>query len=347
MAKRWDSLTVNEQRYIATMAAGSRQQSRFIAMMSNYDRTIELVDAAYSSAGSSQEQFEKTTESLENKLNRLHNAWQGFTMGIANNKLIKLSIDILIELATAINKVTEVGGPATSLIGKLGVSLAVFKVGGAALDSFWGTFSTGLKDNLGPMKSFNKGLKSMGKTAGKTVVGDLKQIPKTFSEIKQALSGTSSAEVQLKNLDDALRYFSDEATEITAGKFVITKGTLDSYKQLQKVLMTDAQALGVFTAAVDHGVSTEVASSIVLSENTEEREKNLIAAIKQAREVDNLTKEETEEILAQARNSANLKIQNKLRLQHVATLALSKKGTAQLAEEIKMAEKWVLQYLPN
>lgn len=339
LAKRWDSLTVNEQRYIATMAAGSRQQSRFIAMMSNYDRTIELVDAAYSSAGSSQEQFEKTTESLESKLNRLHNAWQGFTMGIANNKLIKLSVDILIKLATAVNKVTEVGGEATSLIGKLGVSLAVFKVGGAALDSFWGTFSTGLKDNLGPMQSFNKGLKSMGKTAGQTVVGGLKQIPKTFSEIKQALSGTSSAEVQLKNLDDALRFFSDEATEITAGKFIITKGTLDSYKQLQKVLMTDAQALGVFTAAVDHGVSIEVASSIVLSENTEEREKNLIAAIKQAREVDNLTKEETEEILAQARSSANLKIQNKLQLQHVASLALSKKGTAQLAEEIKNGGK--------
>lgn len=339
LAKRWDSLTVNEQRYIATMAAGSRQQSRFIAMMSNYDRTIELVDAAYSSAGSSQEQFEKTTESLESKLNRLHNAWQGFTMGIANNKLIKLSVDILIKLATAVNKVTEAGGEATSLIGKLGVSLAVFKVGSAALDSFWGTFSTGLKDNLGPMQSFNKGLKSMGKTAGQTVVGGLKQIPKTFSEIKQALSGTSSAEVQLKNLDAALRLFSDKTTQVTAGKFVITKGTLDSYKQLQKVLMTDAQALGVFTAAVDHGVSTEVASSIVLSENTEEREKNLIAAIKQAREVDNLTKEETEEILAQAHSSANLKIQNKLRLQHVASLALSKKGTAQLAEEIKNGGK--------
>lgn len=338
LAKRWDSLTVNEQRYIATVAAGSRQQSRFIAMMSNYDRTIELVDAAYSSAGSSQEQFEKTTESLQSKLDRLHNAWQGFTMGIANNKLIKLSVDILTKLATAINKVTEVGGPATSLIGKLGISLAVFKVGSAALDSFWGTFSTGLKGNLGPMKSFNKGLKSMGKTAGQTVVGGLKQIPKTFSEIKQALSGTSSAETQLKNLDTALQ-LSGGKNRAKVGKFVINKGTFDSYKQLQKVLMTDTQALGVFTAAVDHGVSTEVASSIVLSENTEEREKNLIAAIAQAKQVDNLTKEETEEILAQARNSANLKIQNKLRLQHVASLALSKKGTAQLAEEAKNGNK--------
>ena len=335
LAKRWDSLTVNEQRYIATMAAGSRQQSRFIAMMSNYDRTIELVDAAYNSAGSSQEQFEKTTESLESKLNRLHNAWQGFTMGIANNQLIKLSIDILTKLITAVNKITEVGGEATSLIGKLGVSLAVFKAGGAALDSFWGTFSVGLKNNLGPMKSFENGLKSVGRIG----VNNLKQIPKTFSAIKQALSGTSSAEAQLKNLDVALRLFSDNAAQVASGKFVITKDTLNSYKQLQSVLMTDAQALGVFTAAVDHGVSTEVASSIVLSDSTEEREKNLIAAIMQARGVEELTQEEIEETLAQARSSANLKIQNKLRLQHVATLALSKKGTAQLAEEAKNGSK--------
>lgn len=338
LAKRWDSLTVNEQRYIATVAAGSRQQSRFIAMMSNYDRTIELVDAAYSSAGSSQEQFEKTTESLQSKLDRLHNAWQGFTMGIANNKLIKLSVDILTKLATAINKVTEVGGPATSLIGKLGVSLAVFKVGSAALDSFWGTFSTGLKGNLGPMKSFNQGLKSMGKTAGKTVVGGLAQIPKTLSAIKVALSGTSSAEAQLKNLDTALR-LSGGKNRAKIGKFVINKGTFDSYKQLQKVLMTDAEALGIFTAAVDHGVSTEVASSIVLSKNTKEREKNLIAAIKQTKGTKELTKKETEEILVQAHSSANLAVQNKLRLKNIATLALSKKGTAQLAEEIENGGK--------
>ena len=40
IAQRWDSLTQTQQRYVATTAAGSRQQSRFIAMMSNYDRTV-------------------------------------------------------------------------------------------------------------------------------------------------------------------------------------------------------------------------------------------------------------------------------------------------------------------
>ena len=68
IAAKWDDLDTNTQRYIATMAAGSRQQSRFIAMMSDYDRTMELVNAANNSAGASQAQFEKTLDSLESKL---------------------------------------------------------------------------------------------------------------------------------------------------------------------------------------------------------------------------------------------------------------------------------------
>jgi hypothetical protein len=46
LAEKWGSLDFETQRYIATMAAGSRQQSRFIAMMSDYKRTAELVSEA-------------------------------------------------------------------------------------------------------------------------------------------------------------------------------------------------------------------------------------------------------------------------------------------------------------
>jgi TP901 family phage tail tape measure protein len=53
LAEKWDTLDVKTQRYIATTAAGSRQQSRFIAMMSDYARTQELVAAANNSAGAS------------------------------------------------------------------------------------------------------------------------------------------------------------------------------------------------------------------------------------------------------------------------------------------------------
>lgn len=107
LASKWDSLDIVQQRYIATMAAGSRQQSRFIAMMSDYDRTMQLVSAANNSAGSSQKQYEKTLESLQTKLTKLKNAWDTFLMGIADSDVIKWFIDRATDLVTLINKIFE------------------------------------------------------------------------------------------------------------------------------------------------------------------------------------------------------------------------------------------------
>lgn len=115
IAAKWDTLSMGQQRYIATMAAGSRQQSRFIAMMSNYSRTMELVDAAYDSSGASQRQFEKTLESMDSKLNRLKTAWDQFTMGLMNNELLKGAVDLGTDLLGIVNKlidaVSQLAGP--------------------------------------------------------------------------------------------------------------------------------------------------------------------------------------------------------------------------------------------
>ena len=92
---------------IATMASGSRQQSRFIAMMDNYAKTTEFVGAAYNSAGSGQRQFEKTLESLKAKLTKLKNAWDEFAMGLTNNVIIKGAVDTLTVLLTAVNKLID------------------------------------------------------------------------------------------------------------------------------------------------------------------------------------------------------------------------------------------------
>ena len=110
IAEKWDSLSQGQQRYIATTAAGSRQQSRFIAMMSNYDRTMELVNEANNSAGASQKQFEKTLDSMSTKLNQLQNAWNQFTMGLMNNQILKTGVTALTGFFTAVNKIIDVLG---------------------------------------------------------------------------------------------------------------------------------------------------------------------------------------------------------------------------------------------
>ena len=72
-------------------------------MMSDYSRTTELVDAAYNSAGSSQEQFEKTLDSLESILNGLQVAWTQFITTVANNQVIKTVIQLLTQLLDILN----------------------------------------------------------------------------------------------------------------------------------------------------------------------------------------------------------------------------------------------------
>jgi hypothetical protein len=57
---------------------------------------------------------------LAAKLQRLKNAWDTFVMGLANNQVIKASIDLLTDLLNTINNLTDVGG---SKLGKFATSL--------------------------------------------------------------------------------------------------------------------------------------------------------------------------------------------------------------------------------
>ena len=47
----FDSLDRNQQAYIATALAGTRQQSRLLAVMQNFDRTLELVNTSLGASG--------------------------------------------------------------------------------------------------------------------------------------------------------------------------------------------------------------------------------------------------------------------------------------------------------
>ena len=119
LSGKWDTLDKNTQRYIATMAAGSRQQSRFLALMSDSERLAQLTDAAYNSTGASTAQFNKTLDSLESKLNKLKNAWDTFTQSLANNELIKFGVDLLTNILTAINGISEAFSGLGSIMGSV------------------------------------------------------------------------------------------------------------------------------------------------------------------------------------------------------------------------------------
>ena len=179
ISKRWDSLSMGQQRYIATMAAGSRQQSRFIALVGNHERLMELVDGANNSAGASQEQFNKTLDSFATKANKLKNAWDAFTMGLLNDKLLKGAVDSLTNFMTVVNKIIDVLSSATgpfkgftksvltlvAVMGSLSVARKGISAGVLGMFDWWSG-----KTTMGQMLNGVKTAAAQGTLSGNTYV---------------------------------------------------------------------------------------------------------------------------------------------------------------------------------
>ena len=100
----FDGLDRNTQSYIATALAGTRQQSRLLAVMQNFDRTMELVDVSLNSAGATLAQHEIYSSGLEASMLRLQNAFQGVTLAFSNSEFVIKFID---RLAKVLGEVTE------------------------------------------------------------------------------------------------------------------------------------------------------------------------------------------------------------------------------------------------
>lgn len=276
LSSKWPWLDKNTQRYIATIAAGSRQQSRFIAMMDNYDRTIELVGAAYNSAGAGQEQYEKTTDSLESKLNNLKNAWDEFTTGITNSDLIKGGVDLLTNILTIVNNLTDNFGDLGNSVAKIGVLLGGISIGGAVLEkagnSFIGAIVSQLTGKGG--SSLNKTGKFLGtqiiedinaglykgknvfiKTLGSQIDGSIDNLKGKFSSFGTAFhsllfGGDFEISDQSKGLGKIIERYEEaskkwhEASDLSARQRVdlgLTKNYVNSRKAL---LSTELKSIG-------------------------------------------------------------------------------------------------------
>lgn len=72
LGRKWDTLNSNQQAAVAKALAGTRQQSRLIAMMSDYERVIELQQTAERSSGATLSQMETYLEGMNAALNRVN-----------------------------------------------------------------------------------------------------------------------------------------------------------------------------------------------------------------------------------------------------------------------------------
>ena len=235
LAEKWNTLDFETQRYIATTAAGSRQQSRFIAMMSDYERTMELVTAANNSAGASQQQFDKTLESMEAKLQKLKNAWDEFAMGLANNEILKFGVDLLTGVLEAVNKLTNAlsggNGLVKSIISLVTV-IGALKGGKSLFDNLFGGIAKQIGEiDLGDGK---KGAIVLGKNLNKQAVVEGQKAGKGFAQAFKLSSG-----FELKNfLGSQVPIYSKQA------KTLWFKDTVQFIKGTQASIFKNTEGAG-------------------------------------------------------------------------------------------------------
>ena len=137
LSEKWDTLDKNTQRYIATIMAGNRQQSRFIALVDSGDRLKEVMDAAHNSADAGLLQYAKTLDSLETKLNALSTSFQQFYMNIVNGDTFKWLIDLITNVLNGLNKI----GTASTILTGITLVKALKTFAAFVLGNFSGLFS--------------------------------------------------------------------------------------------------------------------------------------------------------------------------------------------------------------
>ena len=108
LAKTWQTLDRNSQRYIATVMAGNRQQSRFIALVSDYERLSELTEEAANAQDAGTLQYLKTLDSIETKVNQLQVAFQEFYTSMGLEDLFKGALDTLTGFITQLNSLPKI-----------------------------------------------------------------------------------------------------------------------------------------------------------------------------------------------------------------------------------------------
>lgn len=187
----WATLDRNHKAYIATTLAGNRQQSRFIALMDNYDRAMELVNVSQNANGESAKQLRAYNQGLEASFTALSNALQQFATKLADSEVIKTLVDLLTDLIELVNKLPD---GFTKTVVPMGVLLKTFttlsKVDFKSFKTWFGE-KTGIDTFIKQTDNLNKTLDKTPKFL-KEFYGAFKEGKGIVSENADAIEDSSS-----------------------------------------------------------------------------------------------------------------------------------------------------------
>ena len=103
VGQKWNTLNKNQQANVAVAMAGTRQQSRFIAMMQDFERTQELVNLSMNSYGATLAQHSKYMDGLTAATNNLTTAWQTMITNFTGSEPFINFVNMLTRLVDTVD----------------------------------------------------------------------------------------------------------------------------------------------------------------------------------------------------------------------------------------------------
>lgn len=142
---KWDEFDSVQQRAIATAFAGTRQQTRFLSLMSNWETALEYTTVAAGSAGTALDKFGVYEESLEAKTNRATAAFENMAMSLLPSGVI----GGVLEFGTQIfNLGAALGGLPITIVSVVTATAALSSAWKAIKASSFGTSMQGITSSL-------------------------------------------------------------------------------------------------------------------------------------------------------------------------------------------------------
>lgn len=116
LGPKWDHLNTMQQQAIAQAVAGTRQQSRFVAIMQDWERTQELAAEAQDSAGASAAQYAVYAQSMEAAMTNMKTSWQEFIQSLTSSKAIIGGVNLITKALEGVTNILESGGEVTKTL---------------------------------------------------------------------------------------------------------------------------------------------------------------------------------------------------------------------------------------
>lgn len=258
LAGQWDSLSNTQKQNIGVTIAGRNQLSRFLALMNNWQMSVDATNAGINSSNSAMNEQAVHMQSYEAKVNALKTRFTELSLAIGKAFLsdgLMVGINVLGKLSDGVVKV----------IGSIGMLPAMFGVVGGLALKFTGLsksisgVATAVLNASSPMREFKDQIGLTGMS--------LKESFKNLSFVKDFSRGFGQAKTSIMAYQTATK--GAVATQgIFTASMVTTRATLAGLKTafLGFMASTAGITLGLTALAVGVGV---VAEKFIKAKNEE------------------------------------------------------------------------------